>query len=149
MMRLLILLFMGLLHFPAKTETGMAWRWYMSGFCSPSSDAKLCIRSGLANVRMQKGQISASLIDPQIPESPMTFAGIVSKQNTMYGALKGLSLHAPIEDKYQGSYRELQMGKKLQVRTNHFVAKRSRWFCDFSEPSLGAMPMKPSSKENK
>lgn len=113
-MRLLILLFMGLLHFPAKTETGMAWRWYMSGFCSPSLDAKLCMRSGLANVRIQKGQISASLIDPQIPESPMTFAGIVSKQNTVYGALKGLSLHAPIQDKYQGSYRELQMGKNCK-----------------------------------
>ncbi|WP_396435576.1 hypothetical protein [Limnohabitans sp.] len=45
----------------------------------------------------------------------MTFAGRVSKQNTIHGAIKGLSLHAPSEEKYHGSYSEQQMGKNYKA----------------------------------
>ena len=114
-MRCLATLFFLSLTFTAHAETDQRWRWFLSSFCSPKLDSALCVRAGLAQVRIENGQVQATLVDPKIPEGPLIFNGNILKKNSVSGELQGLSSHAPTKDRYQGSYNALQTGKNCKA----------------------------------
>lgn len=114
-MRVLTIFWLMFLHLSTHAQSDQRWRWYLSSFCSPALEASLCTRVGLAQVLMDSGRVHATLMDPKLPETALTFDGKFLKSKTITGQLQGLSSHAPSQDEYQGAYSTLQMGKNCKA----------------------------------
>ena len=115
-MRLFLILAFVFFPFAVMASAEQEWRWFLGAFCSPKLEAKLCVRSGLAKVRIDKGShVSAALMDSQMPETNFIFEGHLDKQKRIAGWLTGMAMHEPDKEKYQGAYRSLQMGTACNV----------------------------------
>ena len=115
-MRIFFTFLIAFLQCSAMANTEQEWRWFLGAFCSPKLEAKLCVRSGLAKVRIDKGShVSAALMDSQMPETNFIFEGHLDKQKRIAGWLTGMAMHEPDKEKYQGAYRSLQMGTACKV----------------------------------